>query len=330
MLCQEILGVFGEPFELMQKSVYVSVSIGVVYGFEAGQSANDVFRSADTALNKAKESGKNQYCIYDELMHEEIMRKSKVEECIRQALIKDGFIIHYQPQYDLVNQSIRGVEALARLYSRELGMISPLEFIAVAEYTGLIIPLGSWILRNACIQGKRWIDQGYNIGKLSVNISVHQLRDGNFYEQVKTVLARTGFPVKQLELEITESVFLDSSEENIDILKRLKTLGISIALDDFGTGYSSLNYLTVLPIDVLKIDKSFLGKALNRGTENRVIRSIIELAHDLELEVVSEGVETEKQKQTLEKIGCDYIQGYYFARPETAESVEKRFHPFQQ
>jgi EAL domain-containing protein (putative c-di-GMP-specific phosphodiesterase class I) len=312
----------------MQKSVYVSASIGMVCRFEPGQTANDVLRNVDTALNKAKESGKNQYCIYDAHMHEEIIRKSKIEECIRQALIEDAFIIHYQPQYDLVNQSIRGVEALARLRSQELGMISPLEFIAVAEYTGLIIPFGNWMLKNACIQGKSWIDRGYNIGKLSVNISVHQLHDGNFFEQMKNVLAQTGFPVKQLELEITESVFLDSSEDNIEILKRLKSLGISIALDDFGTGYSSLNYLTVLPIDVLKIDKSFLGKALDGEMENRVIRSIIELAHDLELKVVSEGVETQKQKQTLANIGCDYIQGYYFARPEAAESVEKWFDPY--
>ncbi len=328
ILCKGILGIFGSPFELMQKSVYVSASIGMVCRFEPGQTANDVLRNVDTALNKAKESGKNQYCIYDAHMHEEIIRKSKIEECIRQALIEDDFIIHYQPQYDLVNQSIRGVEALARLRSQELGMISPLEFIAVAEYTGLIIPFGNWMLKNACIQGKSWIDRGYNIGKLSVNISVHQLHDGNFFEQMKNVLAQTGFPVKQLELEITESVFLDSSEDNIEILKRLKSLGISIALDDFGTGYSSLNYLTVLPIDVLKIDKSFLGKALDGEMENRVIRSIIELAHDLELKVVSEGVETQKQKQTLANIGCDYIQGYYFARPEAAESVEKWFDPY--
>ena len=178
------------------------------------------------------------------------------------------------------------------------------------------------------MQGKAWIDRGYNIGKLSVNISVHQLHDENFLDLVKVVLDQTGFPVKQLELEITESVFLDSSEDNIEILKQLKALGISIALDDFGTGYSSLNYLTVLPIDVLKIDKSFLGKALDREMENRVIRSIIELAHDLELKVVSEGVETAKQKQTLEEIGCDYLQGYYFARPEDAKCVEKWFEPY--
>ncbi|WP_024293243.1 bifunctional diguanylate cyclase/phosphodiesterase [Lacrimispora indolis] len=322
-LCQNILSIFDAPFVLMDKSVYLSVSIGVVHCLEAGQTANDVLRNADTALNKAKESGKNQYCIYDAQMHDEIIRKSNVEGCIREALAKDELLIYYQPQQDLLRNEIRGVEALARLYSEEMGMIPPLEFISVAEYTGLIIPLGNWILKNACMQGKAWIDSGCKFGKLSVNISVHQLRNENFYDLVKEVLNETQFPVSQLELEITESVLLEFSQNNIEILKKLRSLGVSIALDDFGTGYSSLNYLTVLPIDILKIDKSFLGKALESETEHQVIKSITELAHGLNLKVVSEGVETAEQKQILRDMGCDYIQGYYFAKPGDAETVEK-------
>ena len=324
-LCQNILSIFGAPFVLMEKSVYLSVSIGVVHCMEAGQTANDVLRNADTALNKAKESGKNQYCIYDAQMHDEIIRKSNVELCIREALAKDDLLIYYQPQQDLFRNKIRGVEALARLHSKELGMISPFEFISVAEYTGLIIPLGSWILKNACKQGKAWIDSGCKFGKLSVNISVHQLRNENFYDLLKEVLNETQFPVNQLELEITESVLLEFSQNNIEILKKLRSLGVSIALDDFGTGYSSLNYLTVLPIDILKIDKSFLGRALESETEHQVIKSITELAHGLSLKVVSEGVETAEQKQILKDMGCDYIQGYYFAKPGDAKSVEKWF-----
>ena len=324
-LCQNILSIFDAPFVLMDKSVYLSVSIGVVHCLEAGQTANDVLRNADTALNKAKESGKNQYCIYDAQMHDEIIRKSNVEACIREALAKDELLIYYQPQQDLLRNEIRGVEALARLYSEEMGMIPPLEFISVAEYTGLIIPLGNWILKNACMQGKAWIDSGCKFGKLSVNISVHQLRNENFYDLVKEVLNETQFPVSQLELEITESVLLEFSQNNIEILKKLRSLGVSIALDDFGTGYSSLNYLTVLPIDILKIDKSFLGRALESETEHQVIKSITELAHGLNLKVVSEGVETAEQKQILREMGCDYIQGYYFAKPGDAETVEKWF-----
>ncbi|GLC82360.1 bifunctional diguanylate cyclase/phosphodiesterase [Lacrimispora brassicae] len=324
-LCQNILSIFGAPFVLMEKSVYLSVSIGVVHCMEAGQTANDVLRNADTALNKAKESGKNQYCIYGTQLHDEIIRKSNVEACVREALAKDELLIYYQPQQDLFKNRIRGVEALARLHSEELGMISPFEFIAVAEYTGLIIPLGNWILKNACMQGKAWIDSGFKFGKLSVNISVHQLRNENFYDLVKDVLNETQFPVNQLELEITESVLLEFSQNNIEILKKLRSLGVSIALDDFGTGYSSLNYLTVLPIDILKIDKSFLGRALESETEHQVIKSITELAHGLSLKVVSEGVETAEQRQILKDMGCDYIQGYYFAKPGDAKSVEKWF-----
>lgn len=325
MICQNILSIFDSPFVLMEKSVYLSVSIGVVHGLEAGQTANDVLRNADTALNKAKESGKNQYCIYDTQMHDEIIRKSNVEACIREALKKDNLLIYYQLQQDLLKDEIRGVEALARLYSEELGMILPFEFIEVAEYTGLIIPLGGWILKNACKQGKAWIDSGYKIGRLSVNISVHQLRSENFYDQVKAVLNETQFPVNQLELEITESVLLELSQYNIEILKKLRSLGVSIALDDFGTGYSSLNYLTVLPIDILKIDKSFLRRALESETEHQVIKSITELAHELNLKVVCEGVESAEQRKILKEMGCDYIQGYYFAKPGDAKSIERWF-----
>jgi diguanylate cyclase (GGDEF)-like protein/PAS domain S-box-containing protein len=324
-ICQSILSIFDAPFVLMEKSVYLSVSIGVVHGLEVGQTANNVLRNADTALNKAKESGKNQYCIYDAQMHDEIIRKSNVEACIREALEKDNLLIYYQLQQDLLKDEIRGVEALARLYSEELGMILPFEFIEVAEYTGLIIPLGGWILKNACKQGKAWIDSGCKIGRLSVNISVHQLRNENFYDQVKEVLNETQFPVNQLELEITESVLLELSQDNIEILKKLRSLGVSIALDDFGTGYSSLNYLTVLPIDILKIDKSFLRRALESETEHQVIKSITELAHELNLKVVCEGVESAEQRKILKEMGCDYIQGYYFARPGDAESIEKWF-----
>ncbi len=324
-ICEGIMDIFASPFVIMKKSVYLTASIGVVYKLESSQSANEIIRNADTALNKAKERGKNQYCFYDSLMHEEILRKSKVEACIREALMNDSFIIHYQPQQDLLSGKIRGIEALARLESEELGMIPPIEFIAIAEYTGLIIPLGNWMLKNACVQGKAWIDRGFRIGKLSVNISINQLRDVNFCNILKEILLDTEFPVNQLELEITESVLWNSSKDNIEILKKLKQFGISIALDDFGTGYSSLNYLTILPIDILKIDKSFVDKAIKRETEHRVIGSIIELAHNLHMKVVSEGVETAGQKLVLEEMKCDYIQGYYFARPGDAKSVEKWF-----
>lgn len=321
-LCSDILREFNEPFVIFGNSVYISVSIGIVYGIDSYSNPNDVLRNVDIALNRVKDNGKNGYSVYDSGMHEEILRRSKVEDCIREKLRDDVFEIHYQVQQDLRRNEVRGMEALARLYCEELGNISPFEFIHVAEYTGLIVPLGNLILRNACIQGKKWIDDGFDIGKLSVNISVNQLRNDDFYDNVCRIIDETGFPYELLELEITENVFLDHSDENADVLSRLRDLGISIALDDFGTGYSSLNYLTVLPIDTLKIDKSFLGKSLDILSHSEIIKTIIELAHILDLKVICEGVETEKHMNILKAMGCDYIQGYYYARPEAAEKVE--------
>ena len=281
-----------------------------------------MLRNVDIALNRAKDNGKNAYSFYDSRMHEEILRRSKIEDCLREKIRDEFFEIHYQVQQDLGSDRVRGMEALARLHCAELGNISPFEFIRIAEYTGLIVPLGNLVLRNACFQEKKWLESGFYIGKLSVNISVNQLRNDTFYDDVCRIVNETGFPYELLELEITESVFLDHSDENTEILSKLRDLGISIALDDFGTGYSSLNYLTVLPIDTLKIDKSFLGKSLDELSHTEIIKTIIELAHILDLKVICEGVETEKQMHILKDMGCDHIQGYYYARPETAEKVE--------
>ncbi|WP_036931780.1 EAL domain-containing protein [Proteocatella sphenisci] len=321
-LCSKMLRDFNEPFVISDNSVYISVSIGIVYGMDLYSNPYDVMRNVDIALNRAKYNGKNAYSVYDSRMHEEILRRSKIEDCLREKLMDDVFEINYQLQQDLRSNEIRGMEALARLYCTELGSISPFEFIHVAEYTGLIVPLGKLILRNACIQGKKWIDSGFDIGKLSVNISVNQLKNDEFYDNVCKIINETGFPYEFLELEITENVFLDHSNQNTDVLSKLRNLGISIALDDFGTGYASLNYLTLLPIDTLKIDKSFLGKSLDTLLHSEIIKTIIELAHILDLKVICEGVETEKQMNILRDMGCDHIQGYYYARPETAGKVE--------
>ena len=321
-LCSEILSSFNDPFVISGNSVYISVSIGIVYGIDSYSNPNDVLRNVDIALNRAKDNGKNAYSFYDSRMHEEILRRSKIEDCLREKIRDEFFEIHYQVQQDLESDRVRGMEALARLHCAELGNISPFEFIRIAEYTGLIVPLGNLVLRNACFQGKKWLESGFYIGKLSVNISVNQLRNDTFYDDVCRIVNETGFPYELLELEITESVFLDHSDENTEILSKLRDLGISIALDDFGTGYSSLNYLTVLPIDTLKIDKSFLGKSLDELSHTEIIKTIIELAHILDLKVICEGVETEKQMHILKDMGCDHIQGYYYARPETAEKVE--------
>jgi diguanylate cyclase (GGDEF)-like protein/PAS domain S-box-containing protein len=322
-VCKKLIDVFKIPFVLDFKTIHITASIGAVCCLRQNKSVSEYMRNADMALNKAKESGRNQYCFFDDDMHAEILRNAKIESCIREAIKRDTLMIHYQLQQNLSDEKIRGIEALARLSDDTLGVISPLEFIQIAEYTGLIIPLGNWILKNACMQGKAWLDAGYQIGKLSVNISAHQLFKAGLYDDVRDILTQTGFPVERLELEITESVLFNASIDSLDILKSLKSLGLKIALDDFGTGYSSLNYLTVMPIDTLKIDKSFVDKAYESERETQVIKSIIELAHNLNLHVVAEGVETLNQKEMLKQMDCNSIQGYYFARPLSAADVTK-------
>lgn len=322
-ICKKIIDIFKMPFKLNYKTVYITVSIGVVCCLEKNNSVNEYMRIVDMALNKAKENGKNQYCFFDDEMHAELLRNSKIETCIRQAIENDKMLIHYQLQQSLKDEKITGIEALARLIDDVLGEISPLEFIQIAENTGLIVSLGKWILKNACIQGKIWLDAGYQFGRLSVNISSHQLSGDEFYEEVKSILSSTQFPAEFLELEITESVLFNTSYDSLKMLWDLKSLGLKIALDDFGTGYSSLNYLTVMPIDTLKIDKTFVDKAYENIRETQVIKSIIELAHNLNLQVVAEGVETLMQKEMLKKLDCNSIQGYYFARPMSAADITK-------
>ncbi len=329
MVCKNLMDVFKMPFILDYKTIHITASIGVVCCLKQDHSVSEYMRNADMALNKAKESGRNQFCFFDTNMHDEILRNAKIETCIREAIKNDTMMIHYQLQQNLEDEKIRGIEALARLSDETLGVISPLEFIQIAEYTGLIIPLGNWILKNACIQGKAWIEAGYQIGKLSVNISAHQLFKIGLYEDVREILTQTGFPVECLELEITESVLFNASKDSLEILRNLKSLGLTIALDDFGTGFSSLNYLTIMPIDTLKIDKSFVDKAYENERETQVIKSIIELAHNLDLNVVAEGVETLNQKDMLKQMSCNSIQGYYFARPMSAPDVTKFLDGFE-
>lgn len=322
-MCRNIIDVFKHPFKLNNKSVYMTISIGVVCCLDKYNSVIEYMRTVDLALNKAKENGKNQYCFFDDKMHADLLRNSKIETCIREAIKTDKLMIHYQLQQSLSDEKITGVEALARLTDDELGVISPLEFIQIAENTGLIVGLGNWILKNACLQGKMWLDSGYQFGKLSVNISSHQLKGDELYKDIKNILTITKFPPEYLELEITESILFNTSYDSLKTLFDLKALGLKIALDDFGTGYSSLNYLTVMPIDTLKIDKTFVNKAYENIRETQVIRSIIELAHNLNLQVVAEGVETKMQKEMLKNMNCNSIQGYYFARPMSAADVTK-------
>jgi EAL domain-containing protein (putative c-di-GMP-specific phosphodiesterase class I) len=276
-------------------------------------------------MYKSKELGKNRFELFNQDTYLKLTRKTHIERILRKAIENDEFVINYQPQYDAQNNHIFGFEALLRLNSKELGSISPLEFIPIAEEYGHITKIGQWVIKETCKQAAKWIKKGYKFKSLSVNISSVDLQQPDFHEYIEEIINNIGFDPKILELEITESVLMESLDSSIAILKQLKDMGIRIALDDFGTGYSSLNYLRKIPINTLKIDKSFIDNITSNQKEESIIYNIIEMAHSLELKVVAEGVETMEQLFVLKERKCDYIQGYYFSKPLPADEIEKLF-----
>lgn len=303
-------------------SIVTSASIGVARYPIVGQEFEDLFKNADTALYKAKEYGKRNYVFFEQWMNEDIVEMVKIEECLRTAIDKNEFSLNYQPKYNIAKSKIDGFEALIRLNSKELGFVSPLKFIDIAERTGLIIPIGKWVLESSCNFIKRINENGYPDLSISVNVSVIQLAQKDFVDVVKDVIESTKVNPKSIEVEITESILIESIDDSIAKINELKRLGIKIALDDFGKGYSSLTYLKDIPVDVLKIDKAFIDEIEeNSGNEN-IIGTIIKLAHQMNFKVVAEGVETKEQYNYLKENNCDLIQGYYISRPLIEKDAE--------
>lgn len=274
-------------------------------------------------MYKAKQSGKNKYSIYSKTISEEINKKIVIEQCLKDAITNNELHIHYQPQYDLKSGKIDFVEALLRWDSPVLGKVSPLTFIPIAEQTGLINEIGEWVNNTVCKQLREWIDKGLQIRGVAINISTIQLENNNFYDNLLKSIEDNNISPKSIEIEITENVVMNNIEDKVKLFAKLKEKGFNIALDDFGTGYSSLNYLKMLPISTLKIDKSFIDNMCVDCTEQEIIESIIRLATTLGVKVVVEGVETEEQYNILKTIGCDSIQGYFFYRPMLSEDIER-------
>jgi EAL domain-containing protein (putative c-di-GMP-specific phosphodiesterase class I) len=275
----------------------------------------ELLKYADIAMYKAKEQGRNRYVIYNETMNQDIIERVNIEKYLHTALLKNEFEIYYQPQLDIRSEKITGFEALLRWNSPELGRISPLKFIKVAEDTHIIIPLGIWVLKKACAFLKKLHMEGYNDLTVSVNISIIQLLQTDFVETVMDILELQELEPEFLELEITESILIESYENICSKLETLKDRGIRIALDDFGKGYSSLSYLKQLPISTIKIDKSFVDHITYDPVSNNLIRKIIEIGKSMGMRVVAEGVETPEQLKFLKKHRCNRIQGYLFSMP---------------
>ncbi len=318
-ILEEIIEKMREPFMINGKMLYSTFSIGVSRYPEDGESTEILLRNADTAMYKAKEHGRNTFAFYNEEMSVQAFKRVGMETDLRVALRNGGFEAYYQPKINALNGKVVGMEALIRWHHERLGLISPAEFIPLAEEIGLIEKLDQWMMEEAMMTTLAWQKEGLSVGKLSVNISMNEIEDKNFVGSVKELLAKTGFDPRGFELEITESQIMKNPHSVIVMLHELRELGVSIAIDDFGTGHSSLSSLKNLPVDQLKIDKSFIQDVPQNEDDVAIIKAIIVLAQSLKLELIAEGVETEEQKDFLIEAGCSTIQGYYYAKPMPAE-----------
>jgi EAL domain-containing protein (putative c-di-GMP-specific phosphodiesterase class I) len=281
------------------------------------QQAAELLRDADIAMYRAKELGKARYAIFDQNMYERTMKLSKLERDLRLALQHQQFSLHYQPIVSLATGQLTGFEALLRWYQPEQGFISPVDFIPIAEDTGLIVPIGEWVLYEACRQMRFWQIKYASAKslKISVNLAIQQIKSASLLENLNRILIETGLDGNSLKLEITESMLMDDGDATIDLLSQIRAKRIQISIDDFGKGYSSLSYLHRFPINTIKIDRSFVS-CMSSDRENfEIVRTIATLAHTLEMDLVAEGVETFEQLTQLKSLGCEFGQGYFFAKP---------------
>jgi diguanylate cyclase (GGDEF)-like protein len=319
---RRVLNAIGDSINLSGHDIVVTPSIGIAIFPNHGENVDNLLKNADAAMYYVKRAGKNDYELFVNSMNVVAKRRLELESFLRHAIDNKELSINYQPQVDIPTGRITGAEALLRWNSAELGMVSPVEFIPIAEETGLISPIGEWVLREACRQVKEWLDDGLPEILIAVNISVQQFAKQSLDKLVSKVLLETGLPVHCLELEITENMLMDDVEGAVETLHKLKDLGINLAIDDFGTGYSSLSYLKRFPIDKLKIDRSFITYVTTEPDDAAVTQAIISMAHNLGLTVIAEGVEEVSQLEFLRQHHCEEMQGYYFSRPLTAADME--------
>ncbi|MEW5773835.1 MAG: EAL domain-containing protein [Thermodesulfobacteriota bacterium] len=304
------------PVTIDEHEVFTSASIGVVLGSEHDTSAEQILRDADIAMNRAKKAGKSQFKIFSSQMHAQAMRLLNLEGDLRRALGRGEFLLHYQPIVSLADGRLTGFEALVRWLHPGKGLIPPADFIALAEETGLILPLGAWVLDQACGQLSRWHERAPDRNlTMSVNLSAAQINHANLVDQVERTLRKSGLPPQSLKLEITESVVMQNAEAASSLLKQLRDLSVRLSIDDFGTGYSSLSYLNRFPVDTLKIDRSFVSGMADQAENLGIVQSVVGLAHTLGMDVVAEGVETPEQMDSLKGLDCEFAQGYLFSRP---------------
>lgn len=321
---EKVFSVLSEPFSINGYEFFVTTGVGISIFPDDGEDAETLLKNADIAMYRAKDEGiGNNYVLYTPSMNERTHERLRMEGMLRKALERREFLLHYQPQVALNSGEITGVEALVRWQEPERGLIPPGEFIVVAEDTGLIIPLGEWILRNACMANKEWQDKGLKSSIVAVNLSLRQFKQKDFVGAVARILKETRLDPRCLELELTESILMENAEATIDILRALKEVGIRLTIDDFGTGYSSLEYLRRMPIDMLKIAIPFVRDITKSPDDASIVTAIIKMAHCLNIKVIAEGVETVEQLALLRSLGCDKIQGFLVSRPLPPDEIEE-------
>jgi diguanylate cyclase (GGDEF)-like protein len=312
---RRMLQAVAQPHSIGQHDLHVTASIGVSVYPDDGLDADTLIKNADTAMYQAKENGRRSFQFFKPAMNVRAVERQFIEEGLRGALERRDFALHYQPKVNLTTGAITGAEALIRWTHPARGSISPADFIPVAEDCGLILPIGAWVLREACAQARIWMDAGLPVASMAVNVSAMEFRAENFLENLFAVLAETGLDPKSLELELTESVLMKHAASAAAILQTLRESGIRVTVDDFGTGYSSLSYLRKFPVDALKIDQSFIRQISSAGNDTVIVKAVIGMGRSLKLRVIAEGVEKLEELAFLRAYRCDEAQGYYFSRP---------------
>ncbi len=322
-LGQNLLQIIAKPIMYEAREFFLTGSIGVSFYPNDGITTELLFKHADTAMNLAKQQGGNKLKFYSKEMNQQVLYQLELEGYLRRALEKKEFHLCFQPLIDLATGEIYGSEALIRWEHPKLGLVSPGEFIPLAEETGLIHDIGKWVLKKACQENKRWHDMGFDYLTISVNVSANQFQQISFIDEVKEALLETGLPPQFLTLELTEGVMLRNISHSVYVMKELQKLGVKVSIDDFGTGYSSLSYLKDLPINHLKIDRTFINNLKLNTSDIAIVKAIITMGHGLSVKVVAEGVETDEQIALLKELECHYAQGFFIDRPMRSEDFEK-------
>jgi diguanylate cyclase (GGDEF)-like protein/PAS domain S-box-containing protein len=314
-IMQRVQASIAEPWSAGRRDLSVTCSIGIAVYPQDGRSAEVLLANADSAMYKAKENGRNNYQFFTAELNRLVFERLSVERRLRGALVRKQFVLHYQPRVNIRSGRIVAAEALLRWRTPHGGLYGPARFITVAENTGLIVPIGKWVLRTACDQARSWQIQGLRSIVVSVNVSPRQFREGDMVQTVAEALEQSGLPARCLQLELTENTMMGDAEKYVSMLRDLKQLGVQLAVDDFGTGYSSLSYLKRFPVDHLKIDRAFIKDISTDPDDGAIVQTIIALGHKLGMRIVAEGVESEEQREYLQRSRCDEMQGYYFAKP---------------